>query len=86
MLTALDAEHVARIICCRPPSPRALDPAAVAAAAVDLGVNPARVETRDGVDDAVSYALAATGADQHIVVTGSLYVVGAARHALLHPS
>jgi dihydrofolate synthase / folylpolyglutamate synthase len=86
MLAALDAEHVARIICCRPPSPRALDPAAVAAAAVDLGVNPARVETLDTVDDAVGHALAVTDAEQQIVVTGSLYVVGAARHALLRPS
>lgn len=85
MLAALDAEHVARLISCRPPSSRALDPAAVAAAAVDLGVNPARVETLDSVDDAVAHALAVTAPDQQVIVTGSLYTVGAARHALLHP-
>jgi dihydrofolate synthase/folylpolyglutamate synthase len=84
MLAALDAEHVARLISCRPPSPRALDPAAVAAAAADLGVNPDRVETFESVDDAVAHALAVTGADQQVIVTGSLYVVGAARHALRH--
>jgi folylpolyglutamate synthase/dihydropteroate synthase len=49
-------------------------------------VNPARVETLDTVDDAVGHALAVTDADQQILVTGSLYVVGAARHALLRPS
>jgi dihydrofolate synthase/folylpolyglutamate synthase len=86
MLAALDAEHVAQLVCCRPPSPRALAPTAVAAAAVDLGVNPERVETFDTVDDAVARALAVTGPDRQIVVTGSLYTVGAARHALLDAS
>jgi dihydrofolate synthase / folylpolyglutamate synthase len=86
MLAALDARHAARLICCRPPSPRALDPAEVAAAAVDLGVSAERVETFASVDDAVAHALEVTGADQQVIVTGSLYTVGAARHALLHPS
>ena len=86
MLAALEAQHVARLICCRPPSPRALDPADVAAAAVDLGVSPSRVDTVDSVEDAVAAALEVTDADQQVIVTGSLYTVGAARHALLHPS
>jgi dihydrofolate synthase/folylpolyglutamate synthase len=86
MLAALDAQHVARLVCCRAPSPRALDPAAVATAAVDLGIDPARVETFEKVDDAVTHARAVTGADEQIVVTGSLYVVGEARHALVHAS
>jgi dihydrofolate synthase/folylpolyglutamate synthase len=84
MLAALDARSTARLICCRPPSPRALDPAAVAAAATDLGVNPARVQTFETVEEAVRHALEVTDANQQIVVTGSLYVVGEARHALLH--
>jgi dihydrofolate synthase/folylpolyglutamate synthase len=84
MLAALDARSTARVICCRPPSPRALDPAAVAAAATDLGVNPARVQTFETVEEAVRHALEVTDANQQIVVTGSLYVVGEARHALLH--
>jgi dihydrofolate synthase / folylpolyglutamate synthase len=84
MLAALDAQHAARLLCCRPPSPRALDPAAVAAAAHDLGVNADRIESFETVDDAIERALAATGADQQVVVTGSLYTVGAARHALVH--
>jgi dihydrofolate synthase / folylpolyglutamate synthase len=86
MLAALEVQRVARLVCCRPPSPRALDPAEVAAAAVDLGVSPARVQTVDSVDGAVASALEVTGADQQIIVTGSLYTVGAARHALLHPA
>jgi dihydrofolate synthase/folylpolyglutamate synthase len=85
MLEALDAKHAARLLCCRPPSPRALDPAAVAAAGADLGVDPARIETFATVDDAVAHARSVTGDDAQIVVTGSLYTVGAARHALVHP-
>jgi len=84
MLEALDAKRSARVLCCRPPSPRALDPDVVATAADDLGVDPARIETFDSVEDAVSRARAVTGADEQIVVTGSLYTVGAARHALVH--
>jgi dihydrofolate synthase/folylpolyglutamate synthase len=84
MLEALDAKHADRLLCCRPPSPRALDPGAVAAAGADVGVDPARIETFDSVDDAVARARAVTDDDAQIVVTGSLYTVGAARHALVH--
>jgi dihydrofolate synthase/folylpolyglutamate synthase len=86
MLAALDAGHAARLVCCRPPSPRALDPARVAAAGADLGVDPSRIETFDSVAAAVARARAVTADDAQIVVTGSLYTVGAARHALVHPS
>ncbi|HMF82115.1 MAG TPA: Mur ligase family protein [Acidimicrobiia bacterium] len=86
MLEALDAKHAARLLCCRPPSPRALDPGLVAAAGADLGVDPTRIETFDSVEAAVARARAVTDDDAQIVVTGSLYTVGAARHALVHPS
>jgi dihydrofolate synthase/folylpolyglutamate synthase len=86
MLEALDAKHVARLLCCRPPSPRGLDPDLVAAAGADLGVDPARIETFDSVDDAVARARAVTDDSAQIVVTGSLYTVGAARHVLVHAS
>ena len=39
MLDALGAVDAARIVCCRPDSPRGLDPEAVADAAYDLGVD-----------------------------------------------
>jgi dihydrofolate synthase/folylpolyglutamate synthase len=84
MLEALDAKHAERLLCCRPPSPRALDPALVAAAGTDVGVDPARIETFDTVVDAVARARAVTDDDAQIVVAGSLYTVGAARHALVH--
>jgi dihydrofolate synthase/folylpolyglutamate synthase len=71
------------LVCCRPPSPRALPPSFVAQAAVDLGVPEDRIEVVDAVPEAVAAALLATPEDGQIVVTGSLYVAGAARGALV---
>jgi dihydrofolate synthase/folylpolyglutamate synthase len=89
MLAALGVDELADdargglLICCRPPSPRALEAAFVAKAAVDLGVPEERIEIVDRVEDAVSTALLATPPDGQIVITGSLYVVGAARSVLV---
>jgi dihydrofolate synthase / folylpolyglutamate synthase len=90
MLVALGVDELANeerggiLVCCRPPSPRALDPTHIAKAAIDLGVPEDRVEVVESVADAVGTALLATAEDGQIVVTGSLYVVGAARSALVH--
>ncbi len=64
--------------------PARLDPTHIAKAALDLGVPEDRVEVVEGVADAVGTAIVATAQDGQIVVTGSLYVVGAARTALVH--
>jgi dihydrofolate synthase/folylpolyglutamate synthase len=82
MLEALGAVHAARVVCCRAPSPRARPPEEVAAAAIEIGLERDRVEIVDDVAEAVARAVAATGPDEQVVVTGSLYVVGAARAAL----
>jgi dihydrofolate synthase/folylpolyglutamate synthase len=71
------------LVCCRPPSPRALLPSFVAQAALDLGMSPERIEVVDSVADAVGAALLATSSDGQIVITGSLYTVGAARAHLV---
>jgi len=85
MLAALGVDAIGGlVVCCRAPSPRALDPEVVAKAALDLGVPPDRVEVADRVAAAVSAALIATPEEGQIVVTGSLYVVGAARTVLVH--
>ena len=83
MLQAMGLDDAALLIVCRPPSPRALDPALVAKAAVDLGLAEDKVEVVDTVQEAVGHALVATPEDGQIVVTGSLYVVGAARSLLV---
>jgi dihydrofolate synthase/folylpolyglutamate synthase len=84
MLAALDVASIAGVlIACRPPSPRAQAPTLVAQAAVDLGLPPERVEVVDDIGEALAAALLATPPDGQIVVTGSLYTVGAARSVLL---
>jgi dihydrofolate synthase/folylpolyglutamate synthase len=81
MLGALGVEQYDHVVCCRPPSARALDPDQVADAALAAGVDPGRVTVIEPVADAVAHAQALAGEAGQVVVTGSLYVVGAARSA-----
>ena len=83
MLEALGARDAARVVCCRPDSPRGREPEDLADAAYDLGVDRARVDVVDDVGDAVKYAIDATPADGQVVITGSLYVVSPARRLLV---
>jgi dihydrofolate synthase/folylpolyglutamate synthase len=82
MLDALRASDAARLVCCAPPSARARHPRELADAARALGVDPDRIDVVHDVADAVEHAIRETDADGQVVVTGSLYVVGAARAAL----
>jgi dihydrofolate synthase/folylpolyglutamate synthase len=80
MLAALGIDEVeGLVVCCRAPSPRAHDPNDVAKAAIDLGVDESRIEVVDTVAEAIATVLLAAPEDGQIVVTGSLYTVGAAR-------
>jgi dihydrofolate synthase/folylpolyglutamate synthase len=80
MLTALGIDDVdGLVVCCRAPSPRAHDPADVAKAARELGVDEARIEVVDSVAEAIGTVLLAAPEDGQVVITGSLYTVGAAR-------
>jgi len=79
MLQAFDARTARLVVTCPPPSPRALPAAEVAAAARALG---AATEEASSVPEAVATALALARPDELVLVTGSLYVVGAARAAL----
>ena len=67
------------VVACPPPSPRAMPAAQVAAAARSLGTD---AEETSSVPEAVATALALAGEQELVHVTGSLYVVGAARAAL----
>ncbi len=80
MLVALEAAGCRLVVACPPPSPRALAPDVVAAAATGLGVD---TEVADSVPEAVALALSLATVDEMVVVTGSLYAVGAARAALI---
>ncbi|MEA2902391.1 MAG: dihydrofolate synthase / folylpolyglutamate synthase [Actinomycetota bacterium] len=79
MLEAFDAGSARLVVTCPPPSPRAMPAAEVAAAAMALGSD---AEEAASVPEAVATALALASPDELVVVTGSLYVVGAARAAL----
>jgi dihydrofolate synthase/folylpolyglutamate synthase len=71
------------LVCCPAPSPRTLAPLLIVQAAQALGVPEEQIERVDSVPEAVSTALIATPEDGQIVITGSLYVVGAARAVLV---
>ena len=50
---------------------------------IDLGVDPQRVHVAELVSEGLARALAVTPPEGQVVVTGSLYVVGAARSVLV---
>jgi dihydrofolate synthase/folylpolyglutamate synthase len=79
MLRCFDAGRARLVVACPPPSPRAMPAEEVAAAADELGTD---TEVTGSVGEAVATALALAGEDELVHVTGSLYVVGAARAAL----
>jgi len=81
MLEALRADEMDIVICCTPDSPRAVRAADSAAAARALGCDD--VSYSDSVVDACDAALARAEADDLVLVTGSLYVVGTARPHLI---
>jgi dihydrofolate synthase/folylpolyglutamate synthase len=82
MLEALGAREAEAIVACRPPSARALDPRAVAAAALEIGVDGDRVAVADTVAEGVARGLGWTRPEGQMVVAGSLYLVGEARATL----
>jgi dihydrofolate synthase/folylpolyglutamate synthase len=83
MLQALGLDDVEHLVCARPPNARALDPELIASAALELGFPTDRIDVVESVPEAISSALLTTPADGEIVVTGSLYFVGAARSILV---
>ncbi len=76
LLMALSSDRLATVIACMPPSPRALPAEAIVQVAGQAGL---RAEESGDVVDAVTRALQIAGDDDLVLVTGSLYVVGAAR-------
>jgi dihydrofolate synthase/folylpolyglutamate synthase len=80
MLEALDASTARLVVTCPPPSPRAQPADEVAAAARSLGC---RAVATGSVLEALEVALAEADDDDLVLVTGSLYTVGAARTALV---
>ncbi len=82
LLASLDAERARVIITCLAPSPRAVPAEDLAAAARRVAPH-AEVVVAESVATAVAIAVDRAGEDDLVLVTGSLYVVGAARAALV---
>ncbi len=81
MLEALRADEMDAVICCTPGTSRGIPAAEVARAARAIGCDD--VAALDGVADACDAALVRATAEDLLLVTGSLYVVGHARPHLL---
>ena len=75
-LGALRADEFDLVVCCTAPSARARAAREIAAIAESAGCTVAVAET---VEEACDRALDGAGADDAILIAGSLYVVGAAR-------
>ena len=78
MLEALGAADFDAIICCEPDWSRAIPAEQIARAATRLGLS---AEVVKNPVDALHRAAAVTAADDLILVTGSIYVVGEVRAA-----
>ena len=76
---ALGARSARLLVACPAPSPRTLPPGEVAAAGRALGLE---TETARSVPEALARAFALAAPEDLVLVSGSLYVVGAARAAL----
>ena len=80
MLAALRADEFDVVHVCTAPTPRGVPAADVAQAARELGCQ--EIIVSDDVQQACERALKSADADDAVLVTGSLYVVGAARPTL----
>src|SRR5436309_1078559 len=79
MLEALEARGARVLIACPAPTARTLPPDEVAAAAGAIGIT---AEIANSVPEALARALAVASPEDLVLISGSLYVVGAARAAL----
>jgi len=79
VLDAMGARQAHLVIACTPPSPRAVPAADVVEVASNMGIT---AEAVPEIGEAIARARAVSDPDDVIVITGSLYVAGAARDAL----
>ncbi len=76
VLAALGTDRIAHVVACRPPSLRGLSATYVAETARSLGLE---ASVADAVPEALEVARGLVSEDDLVLVTGSLYLVGAAR-------
>jgi len=81
LLSALRADEFAVVFTCTPPTPRGLPASEMADHAKNIGCQDVRVA--ESVEQACDSALKLAQADDSILISGSLYIVSAARAYLL---
>ena len=79
LLGAIGTDRLVHVVACAPPSLRAVPAEAVADAARRLGLE---ASTAESVGEALDLARSIARTDDLVLVTGSLYLVGAAREQL----
>lgn len=77
MLSAVRADEFDLVVTCTAPSSRGMDAAELTATAKAMGCD--EVIQIDDLHRAIDRVLANTDTDDAVLITGSLYVVGAAR-------
>ena len=81
MLSALRVDEFDQVVCCTAPSPRGMPARDLRDIAKEMGCDD--VVAFDDVGEACNRALLNASADDAVLITGSLYVVGAARSHVL---
>lgn len=79
ILAALGTDRIAHVVACAPPSLRGLPASEIASVARSLGLG---ASVADSVAEALAAARALVSEDDLVLITGSLYLVGAAREHL----
>ena len=82
-MVELLAQRADRVIATRSRHPRSMRPAEIAEQFLHQGMPAGNVEVTAHTGDAVAEAMTAAGADELVLVTGSLFVVAEAREAVL---
>ncbi len=80
VLDSLEAQRAHLVIVCPPPSPRAMDPAIIVAECQKRGIS---VVVERDLRKAISLAHGEAEEDDCVLITGSLYLVGAVRAMLV---
>jgi dihydrofolate synthase/folylpolyglutamate synthase len=81
LLSALRVDEFDQVVCCTAPSPRGMPARELRDIAKEMGCDD--VVAIDDVGEACNRALLNASADDAVLITGSLYVVGAARSHVL---
>jgi dihydrofolate synthase/folylpolyglutamate synthase len=82
MINALNIDDDDVVIACKANSEKAMDPRLIVEAGKEIGIE--NISVREMPSEAIDFAQSIAFDDDHIIVTGSLYIVGEVRSHLLN--